>query len=406
MKKVFAAIMAAAIISTVGGSAFAAKGDLSRIIISSPKVSTTVTESYSAGMDAITKEANITALMKQLKNLTATKSVVQTIKIDSKNMGTYPVKLWLNLELPVESEYAQASQYSAVDYYSVKIENKYGRVIYDDAEANAETGSNIKSIELGTLNESHASEEADYSIYVSVNKNVDVSKLSSKPEDVEWKIVYTDDAKSFEATTAPQQTSTAQPSGQTTTNNGQTGVTATVAPTGATASPSTEEKTITIYCADETSKNYTQLKNQNAKIVAPGAYKLVGEGNVLITNSDSNKKIETHLVPESKIDTVSTLPIAEGDIITVTGTNPKISFKSPNSTAASAKPSASPKATATTKPTATPKATATTAPKATEAPKTNPKTGDATPIVGVSILGISALAAAAYVGISSKKKNK
>lgn len=399
MKKVFAAIMAAAIISTVGGSAFAAKGDLlSRIIISSPKVSTTVTESYSAGMDAITKEANITELMKELKNLTATKSVVQTIKIDSKNMGTYPVKLWLTLELPVESEYAQASQYSAVDYYSVKVENK-GRVIYDDAEANAATGSNIKSIELGMLNESRASEETEYNIYVSVNKDVDVSKLSSKPEDVEWKIVYTDDAKSFEVTPAPQPTSIPQ-------SGGQTGVTVTMSPSGATASPSTEEKTITIYCADETSKNYTQLKNQNAKIVAPGAYKLVGEGDVVITDSEGKKRVETNLIPESKISAVSAIQIGEGDTITVTGTNPKISFKSPNSTAASAKPSASPKATATTKPTATPKPTATAAPKATEAPKTNPKTGDATPIVGASILGISAMAAVAYIGISSKKKNK
>ena len=403
MKKIFAAIMAAAMISTVGGSAFAAKRDSSNITISSPKVSTTVSQTYASGMDAVTKEADITGLMKELKNLTATKSVVQTIKIDSSNKGTYPVKLWLNLELPVKSEYAQASQYSAVDYYSVKIENKYGRVIYDDAEANAATGSNVKSIELGMLNEYHASEETEYNIYVSLNKNVDASKLSSKPEDVAWKIVYTDDAKSFEATPVPQITSVPQ-------QGGQTGVTATKSPSGATATPSTEEKTITIYCADETSKNYAQLKNQNAKMVAPGAYKLVGEGDVVITDSEGKKRVETNLIPESKISVVSAIQIGEGDTITVTGTNPKISFKSPNSTAASAKPSASPKATASAKPSASPKATATTkpseSPKATDAPKTNPKTGDTTPIAGVSVLGLSAIAAAAYIGISSKKKNK
>ena len=65
-------------------------------------------------------------------------------------------------------------------------------------------------------------------------------------------------------------------------------------------------------------------------------------------------------------------------------------------------PSATPKATSTPKPSTSSSSTA----KATTAPssKTNPKTGDNAPIIGVSAVGILALAGAILLFIKKKKK--
>ena len=387
MKKIFAVIMSAALIASVTVQAFAA-GELSRVLISGSKSSDTISKTYPSGVKGTMEETEINKMMTELKNLTATKDVVQPISIESVSESNGPVQFWLKLELPERSGYSQAGAYSAVDYYSLKITDAVGMQIYSDETSTSGTGSGIKTINLGKLNENDRKEKKEYKLYISVNGNVNTASLTDKPSDVVWKLVYTDDASQFAAST-PQPTVN---TGAVTNPTYMPAGTPTVVPTPTvTPAASAAAKTIKI---NVTSKAEKTDKDK----LLPGTYKLVGKGHATIEDKNGNKVTEFDLVTSA--DSARTLTLSDGDTVTVTGdADAYVQAKAPATATATAKPTATPKATA--KPTATPKATV----KPTATAKANPKTGDNAPIAVVSVIALLALGVIAYIGITSRKKS-
>lgn len=391
MKKIYAVIMSAAIlVSSV--SAFAADGEQATMAVSSLKsnsqVENKVTGTFIEGASGVIKEMSVNGVMTALKNLTATKDVVQKIQIRS---TAVPVDCWLKLELPAESGYARSGGYSAVDYYSLKITDKNEKVIYDDASDNAQSKAGEKKIHLGTIDEDNKSKTAEYNIYVSVNDAVNTSELSDKPSDVQWKLIYTNDTKNFEPTPSPVPPSvTAAPSANVTPApavNVSPGATATVNPS---VSPSATAGSKLISIA-------VTSKEVEGDSVKPGTYKLIGKGNAVVTDEKGEKLSEIKLAEE--LAKAASVTIKEGDKVTLTGNQDAyIQFKS--AVVATATPKATAKVTA--KATSTAKATV----KPTATAKANPKTGDTAPIVGVSVTAVIALAAALYILLTSKRKNK
>lgn len=381
MKKIFAALMSAAMILVSAAGVFAA-GELSSVSVTTPK-GTPESKTFPSGTDGNIYDFDITDMLTELDSLTATKDIVQDITISSASATSLPINYWLELELPEKSGYAPADTYTAVDYYSVRIANERGTVIYDDEEANAPTGETLKRINLGTLNNNkNRSDEETYKIYVSVNDEVNTSQLSDSPSDVVWKLAYTDDTDEFEPTPSPAVSNTAAPTTPSVSNTTAPSAraTATAAPT-----PTAPAKTITVAVTKD---------DDVPDSVTPGSYRLEGSGHVVITDSNGNKKAEFDLTT-SNSQSVTTL--REGDKVTVTGPNGSyVQFRNPTATAT---PRAAARATA--RPTSTPRRT--TRPTATATAKANPKTGDNAPIIGVSVVAGMALAAVVYIGITSKK---
>ncbi len=395
MKRLCAALMVASILTMSMTPVFAAKGDMATMAVSSLKgnmqVEKRVTDTFLEETMETTDEFVINDVMVNLKNLTATKGVVQRIQIRS---TVTPVDCWLKLELPTESAYALNGGESAVNYYSLKIDKVISegtnKTIYDESVDSTELVDGAKLIHLGSIEDYNKAKTLDYEITVSVNKSVNTSTLADKPEDVQWKLVYTDNEKAFEPTPAPEANVTAVP-----TDSPKATANATSAPSiGDPNKPAAEkhEKVISIAVTSKETKEDS---------VKPGTYRLIGDGDVVITNVNGTRRAGYELSPE--IDKAISVTVKEGETITLTGDESAyVQFKSPS--VATTKPTATPKVTA--KATATPKATL--APKATVAAtaKVNPKTGDSAPIVAVSSLAVLALAVVVYLLATSKKKIK
>lgn len=378
MKKLFAILMSMTLFASITVASLAA-GELSSVTVTSPKTSNIASATFPSGVDGNKGELDITKLMTEIGNLTATKDIVQDIEIKSISANYSPVEFELLIELPEDNNQTSVDEYSAVDYYNVKVTDSLGRTIYDDEKNEIEPGLEQKVINLGILNENNQkSSSVTYKIYVSVNEDVDAQRLVDDPDDVLWKISYTDDSRQFAPTASPYagNVSTMLPSTSSTPSPGTT-----IAPT-ATASA----KTKVITC---------QTK-EGEDTIKPGSYRIIGKGHVVIKDEDGKVKAEFDLKTTPDAVTV----VNEGDVITLTGgTDAYVQFKAPEATA-TAKPTATPKTTA--KPTATPKATA----KPTATAKANPKTGDMAPIAGVGVIAALALGMVVYIGVTSKKKEK
>lgn len=389
MKRIFAAIMSAAMLVSASIPVFAA-GELGSVTVSSGKayapVKTFVTGNGEMG------EINIDDVMTEAGKVTATKEVLQTLKIRS---TVAPMDFWLKLELPETSGYDKAEEYTAVDYYSFKITDENDRVLYDDKNNNSSSGSTSRYIHIAENTKNK--KENSYNLYISANKDVDLSKLSSKTSDIEWKVVYTDDEKQFQSSAV----SSATPS-----------VNVTAAPTNAPYASSTPS--VTASASPKATEN-TALTGKKVEIsvtsngegknvLKPGTYKMIGKGTVTVFDKDGKSKLQSELF--SSNDDGLIITVAEGERILLEGdSSAYIQFKSPNA-ASTAKASATAKAT--TKPTASAKATAKATAKASAAPsavpKKNPQTGDFTPIVGLCALAFMSLGAVIYVIADSKKK--
>lgn len=341
--------------------------------------------------------------VKKLSNATEEK-VTQTLTIDSKNFTTNkltnkPMEFSLILTVP-EKAMNSKSEYTAVDYFTIdSIALPGGKVIY--SEEPSVKGEKTKKIMLGTIEKSTA-----YTLEVSANSSIDKDKLDVQPKEVIWELEYTDDKDKFTPTATPV-LSTVTPT---------QAVLSTVAPTvtstpipGASIEPTmtpeasilpeatatnVPEKIIEVSCTAK------KQDDENAKVIKPGNYKMVGNGHLIVADSDGNIKLQNDLTSKKNssgngvADSSSVITaLKEGDTVTVTGTSDAfIQFQSPNGT--TAKPSATAKAT--TKPTTKP----------TAEPKKNPTTGDNAPLALVGMVAVIAAVAAAYVGISSKKKKQ
>ena len=266
-------------------------------------------------------------------------------------------------------------------------------MLYDDGQGEYSSGNTSRYIHIAenTANK----KENSYNVYISANKDVDLSALSSKTSDIEWKIVYTDDKEKFQAASAPTAAPTVTvTAASTATPRATSAPTATAAVPSASASASAGKRVEILVTSKDDGKN----------VLKPGTYKMVGKGNVTVFDKDGASRFKGALFSGNDDGLIVT--VAEGEKILLEGdSSAYIQFKSPNA-AASAKASATAKAT--TKPTASAKASATakasTAPSA--APKSNPKTGDFTPIAGLCALAFLSLGTVIYVLADSKKKLK
>lgn len=159
--------------------------------------------------------------------------------------------------------------------------------------------------------------------------------------------------------------------------------------------------------------------------VLPGGASQTFQLHVAVNGSDaayddSKNKLELSLItkiadPAAVTPVPSATAIATATPVATTTAQPTVgpSASAPAATSTPVLVTATPmathkssmvKVTATPKVTTKPKATATATPKA-GAGKTTPKTGDETPIVGVSILAAAALGVFVFLSIKNKKKN-
>lgn len=335
---------------------------------------------------------SIKTLMTKLSDLPKQASVVQTLTVTSESAGNKPVNFKLRLSIPDNASSTakpeavktpSPDEYSALDYYNIQITDTKGNVIYSyEEDAEDEQQKNYKDIPLGVLNTSGSSENKIFNITLSVNKELDKSSIASKAEKLDWSIVsdtYIDEPANTEA---PQVTVTASPE-----------VKATEEP-----SPSAKEDkngVITLSKGD-----YICGKDIDA-----GRYTMTGNGKVHVYTSEN--VLKTTVALKDKDDKSANgvdeyvINLQEGEKIVVESDTKFTPYTASKATA-TPKASSSPKPTATakanTKATATPKASASNS-------KNNPKTGDSTPIIGVSALGIIALGAFAFIVIKKRKED-
>lgn len=177
----------------------------------------------------------------------------------------------------------------------------------------------------------------------------------------------------------------------------------------------------------ETTRKDVMLKAGDylvGKDIAPGRYYVVGSGllktydsegtltgNVnLEAAADANGSYSINLRKDESIslsedaEFKTSEPAKEADELTPTPTStPKVRVTPTPRVRATATPRTRVTPTPKAKATATPKASSSTSVKNTSAPKANPKTGDAAPIAGLSIVGVLALCA--VVLVQKKKKS-
>lgn len=390
MKKIFVALIS---ISMLISSTVFAAGELASITVSSKK-SSVPTQTFVTGAGK-TEEISISDIMSELENVTATKEVLQPLKIKT---TVAPVDFWLKLELSDTAGYNKADSYTAIDYYMLKITDENDRVIYEDS--GDDKGKTSKYIHIGE--NTSRKKENTYNIYISANKAINTSELTSKASDINWSVVYTDDEKQFnsatQATNPPAITVTSAPTSAPATASNTPSNTPSVKPTE-TASNGEKKIEITV-TANQTGKN----------ILKPGKYRMIGIGNVTLFDKDGEVKTKGKLINDENGGLIVT--VAEGEKLLVEGgSDAFVQFKSASASSSTAQPSASAKTSA--KPSASAKATekatasaaAKTSAKPSEAPKSNPKTGDYAPIAGLCALAFISLGTAVYIIAGSRKKH-
>ena len=389
MKKSIAAAMSMAMTFCMATSAFAA-------------TSVSVNDATYTYISGQIGNKDITDELKEIRKVANGQAdkATQTIKIDSRNFQTNEMEFKL-----VVSDSNEEDEISAVDYFVINsIKNPSGTVIYSEDEASLD-GS--KEIVLGRIDK-----KTEYTVEVSKNSTMDAKALGIDDQSVVWQLEYTDNEEFFAPTEAPVilgeagSTSTSVPVAVSTPApvvipNPTEAVTVESASPDPSATASAEptktpEKIINILC---TSK---KQEDSSIKTVAPGNYKLVGNGHVIVADKDGNIKLQIDMDSEkdedgngiaNKTSIITTL--AEGDTINIEGDSKAfLQFKSPDSTTTSTTGKNTAKATQ--KPSTTASTTT----------KKNPTTGDSAPIAVAAVLALGALSAAAYVGISSRKKKQ
>lgn len=368
MKKLLGSIMAVLTVLSLSLTAIAATSNIS--IKNNVSDSKPVSYSYDADKSGeIVK--SIKSLMTKLEDIGKQSSVVQTLTITSESANNAPVAFKLRLAIPEKAasdEKPEAiaatpspDEISALDYYNIKITDRDGNVIYtyeDDESAGG--GETYKDMPLGTLNVSDSSENKIFNLTISVNKDMDKNSIADEAEKLDWQIV---------SDIAIIPTEEAKPQTQST--------------------PKADSKdTVTLEKGEYIC----------GKDIEPGRYTMTGNGKVHVYATDG--ALKSTIALKDKDDETSNgvaeyiINLAEDEKVVVDD----VANFTPYS---SAKATATPKGTATPKATATPKTSATTQPT----DKSNPKTGDSAPIIGVSILAIAALAGAALIVIKKKKEN-
>lgn len=391
MKKLLCSVMAAVISVCMSVSVMAASSSIS--IKNNVTGSKPVTYTYDADKSGeIVK--SIKSLMTKLGDLSKQDSVVQTLTISSETAGTAPVSFKLRLSVPDNASSTakpeavktpSPNQYSALEYYNIQITDTKGNIIYSyEEDEKDEQQKTYKDIPLGVLNSSSKSENKIFNITLSINKDLKKSSIAKSAEKLDWSIVSDTYIDVPAQTIAPQITVTAAPEAQ---------------PTDKPSSSVKEDKNGVI----------TLAKGEYlcGSDIEPGRYTMTGDGKVHVYTSEG--VLKTTIALKDKDDTSSkgvdeyVINLLEGEKVAVESDTQFTPYTATKATS-SPKPTSSPKASAS--PKATSKTSATATPKAAAAnDKNNPKTGDSTPIVGVSALGIVALGAFAFITIKKRREN-
>ena len=376
MKRLLGIIIAAAVCMSISISAFAAEAT----IMVKNNVSGSKAVTYTYDTESKDKEsAKITALMTKLSGLTNTNSVVQPITVTSNTEKGNEVDVTLRLTMPSGKD-DETVDSSVLDYYNITVTTADGSVVYDYETADStEDGSTYKDIPLGTLNTEKASESRLFNITVSANKDITKNSVIKQAKNLDWLIVTKSHAEEAKETDAPAG-ETMQPAAT------QTAAPVTPAPTSSVKSDKNGVYKLT-------GGDYTVGKDVDA-----GRYTMTGEGKVHVY--DENDTLKTTIALKDAKDKSASgvseyvINLKNGDRINIENTAELEPYTAP---------SATPKATSTPKPSTSSSSTA----KATTAPssKTNPKTGDNAPIIGVSAVGILALAGAILLFIKKRKNN-
>ena len=245
------------------------------------------------------------------------------------------------LKLEIPEDVAKNSGYSAIDYIDFRISSSDGTILFEETEARASSMNN-RTLILGTLNNESENDTQIFNIRMSSNDKIKYSDLENSVSDIKWSLEVNADIDSAMNSV---------------TNNE-------VSP-----SPQPTQKVLTITVGDKTDKEGNMLEK--------GVYVLFGNGACNIKSKDGSKNITFTLNPEEAKG--KTVALEVGDTVVVTGdSNAKIQFGTP--------------ATAST--TATPKPA-----------KANPKTGDSTPIVAITVLAFIALSGILYGTFSKRKED-
>ena len=273
----------------------------------------------------------------------------------------------VDIKLVFTSQSGEELEYSALEYYDIKIADENGEYIYN-CEEDELTDVSRNEIDLGTFNTQFTSETKNYTLYYKLNP--EASSDIAKSDAAKLKIVVeaTEEANTVTAvspaTAAP---ATSKPTTGTV-GGGTTNVsTATPAPV----------PTATVDPDELSEKTYVCGKD-----IDPGKYLV--EGNASITIKDSKGKLlKEVVVSDGSLGDFGgvekfLVTLEKGDTITVKALVPdvkaSVDFKS-----VSTSPSASPKPTATAKAAAASSSSKNSSSKnssSTSSKTTNPKTGD------------------------------
>ena len=392
MKKVLSGMIAAVMTICMSVSVFASSNS-SVSIKNNDSKSTPVTYEYAPDQLGETVRS-IKSLMTKLDDLSKQSSVVQTLTISSDSAEGDPVDFKLRLSLPektssdVKPEALKTTpspdEYNALNYYNIKVTDSNNKTIYSYVNDDSKTdNSTYKDIPLGTMNDTSNTENKIINVTVSVNKSLKNSDAAQYAEDLDWSIVSS--VQKSEATEAPKATEEA--------------VTETVAPTTEaepkeTANPSVKED-----------KNGVVTLSQGeyvcGKDIDAGRYTMTGNGKVHVYTE--NGELKSTIALKDKNSSANgveeyLINLLDGEKIKVESETKFTPYTATATSTPKATSTASSSTKATTKPTTTPKTT--TAPS-----KSNPKTGDSTPIVALASVGILAAGAFVFIEIQKRKNN-
>ncbi|MGN0108044.1 MAG: hypothetical protein ACI4A5_10170, partial [Hominilimicola sp.] len=287
MKKLLCSMMAAVMAVCMSASVMAASSSVSvkNNVSGSKPVSYTYDPEKSG--EIVT---SIKSLMTKLDDLSKQDSVVQTLTVTSESAGNKPVAFKLRLSIPDKStstakpeavKTPSPDEYSALDYYDLRITDTKGNVIYSYEEDTDTEQKTYKEIALGVLNTESSSESKIFNITLSVNKDLNKSSIAKNAEKLDWNIVsdtYIDEPSPADT---PQVTVSANPTEQ---------------PVQETASPSAKED-----------KNgvVTLSKGEYlcGKDIEPGRYTMTGSGKVHVYTSEG--VLKTTIALKDKNDDTS-----------------------------------------------------------------------------------------------------
>lgn len=422
MNRIFSAVCAAAVLAlSISANVFAA--GTATVTISTDKRGTAPTDITAAGEGVSIK--NLISDLGKLTNSANVSHIEQALTVSSK--CDEPVQLALKLDI---SDYASKNNLEidaedVLDFFDIEIKDNNGNVYSsrDDAYIPALT----REISLGTFNGEGINDTKQFEITVYKDAEADDMSYRNAARNAAWTIAMvgnSDDGGDIEDTAAPEAGENAVPEAVDTmppaitlapqpvttiapvvTLAPQTQTTSTMMPT-VTMRPSalgSTSRTVTLAAG-----TYTAGQD-----ISVGKYTITGNGMVEHYSSDGVLKTRLSLTSSGNGVREYTIELKAGDRVTLTDSVTFTPYSAVRATS-SPRPTSKPRATSSPRPTSTPRATAapkaTTAPRATTAPKnsssnskSNPKTGDNTPLIPLAICAVSALAAIAIIEVKKRK---